>query len=119
VPWQCSAICLQVDDILAKQAVQANKSIAEAIEMLLGYHNTFNKRYLQTRNAFLNDAKVFNAKPDRSVEELKDMIFQSLPFMQTLFPGLLELGGIAVRNPDSDRCLPTFATAWRAAKNNN
>ena len=103
---------------MAKQAVQANKSIAEAIEMLLGYHNTFNKRYLQARNAFLNDAKTFNAKPDHSVEELKNMIFQSLPFMQTLFPGLLELGGIAVSYPDSDCCLPTSVTAWRTAKNN-
>lgn len=90
---------MQVEAMLTQQAVHAKAFINESIEMLLGYHNTFNGRYSSTCDSILHDCESFKGQGSKSLEELKaNLGFASLaePFMMTLFPIVKELGGMAV-----------------------
>ena len=85
--------------MLKQQALHAKIFINESIKMLLGYHNTFNKRYISTCASILHDSESLKGQGSKSLEELKaNLGFVSLaePFMTTLFPAVKELGGMAV-----------------------
>ena len=85
--------------MLAKQAADAKDFISESIEMLLGYHYSFNSRYMSTVQNVLKDTQSFKGQGSKSLEELKaNLGFVSMaePYLITLFPALQGIGGMAV-----------------------
>jgi len=90
---------LQVDAMLNKQADAAMAYIGESIEVLSGYHYTFNRNYGIACRNLQQDAETFKGQAARPWEEIKSSLgFVSLaePFLTTLFPSLGAVGGIAV-----------------------
>lgn len=109
---------MQVEAMLKQQAGHAKIFINESIEMLLGYHNTFNKRYISTCASILHDSESFKGQGSKSLEELKaNLGFVSLaePFMTTLFPAVKELGGMAV-SAHNTLCPPMYCQASRCTR---
>ena len=85
--------------MLTRQADRAKAFINEMIEMLLGYHYTFNDRYVSTCKNIEKDCESFKGQGTKTLEELKaNLGFTSLaePYLLNLFPMIKEIGGMAV-----------------------
>lgn len=90
---------LQVDAMLHKQADAAKIFVGEMLDMLVGYHNTFNPLYTTTCNNLQKDVEYFKEQASRPMDDIQASLgFVSLaqPFLATLFPELGAVGGIAV-----------------------